>query len=116
MNEESPPEPAPPEVPPRGPSLHSATLRRRTEYSLPPNDANSTNHDSQYLGQGELNIQLRLSQGQLINVHLRFLKNCQDLTGDETDLIPGFALLIIPSSSSSILSVVVTYLFSDYEL
>lgn len=51
MNEESPPEPAPPEVPPRGPSLHSATLRRRNEYSLPVGEAQGT-QESQFLTQG----------------------------------------------------------------
>lgn len=50
VNEESPPEPAPPEVPPRGPSLHSATLRRRAEYSLPVGEQN--NPESQFLSQG----------------------------------------------------------------
>lgn len=43
-NEESPPEPAPPEVPPRGPSLHSATLRRRTDFE--------PTQESQFLSQG----------------------------------------------------------------
>lgn len=52
MNEESPPEPAPPEVPPRGPSLHSATLRRRTEYNLPVGEAGQNSQDSQFLQQG----------------------------------------------------------------
>lgn len=52
VNEESPPEPAPPEVPPRGPSLHAATLRRRTEYTLPPNDSKSNSQESQFMGQG----------------------------------------------------------------
>ncbi|XP_071056324.1 teneurin-a isoform X2 [Onthophagus taurus] len=54
VNEESPPEPAPPEVPPRGPSLHSATLRRRTEYSIPVTDTNQASQESQFLTtQGE---------------------------------------------------------------
>ncbi|KAJ3657350.1 hypothetical protein Zmor_009160 [Zophobas morio] len=52
VNEESPPEPAPPEVPPRGPSLHSATLRRRADYSLPVGDGQGT-QESQFLSQGE---------------------------------------------------------------
>lgn len=53
VNEESPPEPAPPEVPPRGPSLHSATLRRRNEYALPVrNDGTEENEESQFLKQG----------------------------------------------------------------
>lgn len=52
VNEESPPEPAPPEVPPRGPSLHSATLRRRTEYSLPVAETGQNNQESQFLQQG----------------------------------------------------------------
>lgn len=51
VNEESPPEPAPPEVPPRGPSLHSATLRRRTDYALPVGDGAAT-QESQFLTQG----------------------------------------------------------------
>lgn len=53
VNEESPPEPAPPEVPPRGPSLHSATLRRRNEYALPVGDVGGQeNQESQFLQQG----------------------------------------------------------------
>lgn len=56
VNEESPPEPAPPEVPPRGPSLHSATLRRRADYNLPVGEANQGGQDTtaatQYLSQG----------------------------------------------------------------
>lgn len=56
VNEESPPEPAPPEVPPRGPSLHSATLRRRADYNLPVGEPNQngqeTNASSQFLSQG----------------------------------------------------------------
>lgn len=52
VNEESPPEPAPPEVPPRGPSLHAATLRRRTEYTLPLETNNSNSQESQFMGQG----------------------------------------------------------------
>uniref|UniRef100_A0A1Y1LMI1 Tenascin-like protein n=2 Tax=Photinus pyralis TaxID=7054 RepID=A0A1Y1LMI1_PHOPY len=51
--EESPPEPAPPEVPPRGPSLHSATLRRRAEYSLPVGESGPASQESQFLSQGE---------------------------------------------------------------
>ncbi|KAF5278155.1 hypothetical protein FQA39_LY06000 [Lamprigera yunnana] len=50
--EESPPEPAPPEVPPRGPSLHSATLRRRAEYSLPVGEPTPNGQESQFLSQG----------------------------------------------------------------
>ncbi|XP_026481083.1 uncharacterized protein LOC113387912 [Ctenocephalides felis] len=38
----SPPEPAPPEIPPRGPSLHCATLRIRTEFQNPVQQINST--------------------------------------------------------------------------
>ncbi|XP_018334457.1 uncharacterized protein LOC108743390 [Agrilus planipennis] len=54
VNEESPPEPAPPEIPPRGPSLHSTTLRRRGEYSLPLGETQKTDHpESQFLSQGE---------------------------------------------------------------
>ncbi|XP_060532128.1 teneurin-a isoform X2 [Cylas formicarius] len=48
VNEESPPEPAPPEVPPRGPSLHPATLRRRTDFGLPPSENNSSCQESQF--------------------------------------------------------------------
>ncbi|KAL1509720.1 hypothetical protein ABEB36_004415 [Hypothenemus hampei] len=47
-DEESPPEPAPPEIPPRGGSLHTATLRRRTEFQLASNgDVNCD--DSHYI-------------------------------------------------------------------
>ncbi|XP_074032255.1 teneurin-a transmembrane protein isoform X2 [Leptinotarsa decemlineata] len=55
VNEESPPEPAPPEVPPRGPSLHVASLRRMTEMAFHQAEQDSGNpvRDGQYLGQGE---------------------------------------------------------------
>ncbi|KAL3267179.1 hypothetical protein HHI36_011316, partial [Cryptolaemus montrouzieri] len=50
---DSPPEPAPPEIPPRGPSLHNSTLRRRTEYSLPVTSSNPSNQEtSQFITQG----------------------------------------------------------------
>lgn len=49
--EESPPEPAPPEVPPRGPSLHAVTLRNRAEYSLPLAETLQKNHESQFMAQ-----------------------------------------------------------------
>lgn len=52
VNEESPPEPAPPEVPPRGPSLHATSLRRRNEYALPSEDNNTNSQESQFMGQG----------------------------------------------------------------
>lgn len=58
VNEESPPEPAPPEVPPRGPSLHAATLRRRTEYALPVGE-NQATQESQFLTQGTWTNPLR---------------------------------------------------------
>lgn len=51
LTEESPPEPAPPEVPPRGPSLHAVTLRNRAEYSLPLTETLTKNHESQYITQ-----------------------------------------------------------------
>lgn len=62
MNEESPPEPAPPEVPPRGPSLHAAaTLRRRQEYAVPVDattaSAGSSGNEHEqphFLAQGEI--------------------------------------------------------------
>ncbi|KAF2906039.1 hypothetical protein ILUMI_00134 [Ignelater luminosus] len=56
VNEESPPEPAPPEVPPRGPSLHSATLRRRAEYSLPVGESSQNSQESQFLSQGDTTV------------------------------------------------------------
>ncbi|KAK9877689.1 hypothetical protein WA026_019368 [Henosepilachna vigintioctopunctata] len=43
---DSPPEPAPPEIPPRGPSLHNSTLRRRNEYALPVTCNNQNNQES----------------------------------------------------------------------
>ncbi|GJQ84767.1 hypothetical protein Trydic_g21167 [Trypoxylus dichotomus] len=56
VNEESPPEPAPPEVPPRGPSLHSTTLRRRADYNLPVGESNQNGQETassaQFLSQG----------------------------------------------------------------
>lgn len=58
VNEESPPEPAPPEVPPRGPSLHAATLRRRTEFTLPSDDNNSNSQESQFMGQGGMSLRI----------------------------------------------------------
>ncbi|KAG5897091.1 hypothetical protein JTB14_036318 [Gonioctena quinquepunctata] len=52
VNEESPPEPAPPEVPPRGPSLHVASLRRMTELAFHQGESDPGNRPSQFLGQG----------------------------------------------------------------
>ncbi|XP_065158415.1 uncharacterized protein [Atheta coriaria] len=52
VNEESPPEPAPPEVPPRGPSLHATSLRRRPDYALPVDDDGSGQQET-FLAQGE---------------------------------------------------------------
>ncbi|KAH1027256.1 hypothetical protein HUJ05_000802 [Dendroctonus ponderosae] len=51
-NEDSPPEPAPPEIPPRGGSLHSTTLRRRTEYQLSNGGDVISCDESQYLPAG----------------------------------------------------------------
>lgn len=51
VNEESPPEPAPPEVPPRGPSLHATSLRRRPDYALPVDDDGSGQQET-FLAQG----------------------------------------------------------------
>ncbi|CAG9858626.1 unnamed protein product [Phyllotreta striolata] len=53
VNEDSPPEPAPPEVPPRGPSLHAASLRRIAEYALQQKDSTGSNQESPFLGQGK---------------------------------------------------------------
>ncbi|XP_031339428.1 uncharacterized protein LOC116167945 [Photinus pyralis] len=64
--EESPPEPAPPEVPPRGPSLHSATLRRRAEYSLPVGESGPASQESQFLSQGDL-IRIEKRKGHLLS-------------------------------------------------
>jgi len=50
--DDSPPEPAPPEIPPRGGSLHSATLRRMTEYQLPNNGDVISSEETQYLPAG----------------------------------------------------------------
>ncbi|KAG7305601.1 hypothetical protein JYU34_009691 [Plutella xylostella] len=52
---DSPPEPAPPEVPPRGPSLH-VTLRHRPAQPEPPTDA-----DRLYLSEGQWDVSLRVS-------------------------------------------------------
>ncbi|XP_076255670.1 teneurin-a transmembrane protein isoform X2 [Rhynchophorus ferrugineus] len=50
VTEDSPPEPAPPEIPPRGGSLHAATLRIRADYQLPPSSSDvSTCQEPQYL-------------------------------------------------------------------
>lgn len=54
--DDSPPEPAPPEIPPRGGSLHSATLRRMTEYQLPNNGDVISNEETQYLPAGNCNF------------------------------------------------------------
>ncbi|CAH2062806.1 unnamed protein product, partial [Iphiclides podalirius] len=54
---ESPPEPAPPEVPPRGPSLH-VTLRHRTTPCDPPNDS-----DRLFLSEGSPLLDIGLPKG-----------------------------------------------------
>ncbi|KAF7263923.1 hypothetical protein GWI33_000904 [Rhynchophorus ferrugineus] len=54
VTEDSPPEPAPPEIPPRGGSLHAATLRIRADYQLPPSSSDvSTCQEPQYLQEGK---------------------------------------------------------------
>jgi hypothetical protein len=56
LADDSPPEPAPPEVPPRGPSLHHATLRGRSggsiNYNLSSGPGDADNIDDPDYGRG----------------------------------------------------------------
>uniref|UniRef100_A0A6P7F883 Uncharacterized protein LOC114327337 n=1 Tax=Diabrotica virgifera virgifera TaxID=50390 RepID=A0A6P7F883_DIAVI len=63
VNEESPPEPAPPEVPPRGPSLHAASLRRITEFALQQGETKPVNQEPQFLSQGVMELGLYHNNG-----------------------------------------------------
>ncbi|CAH0560896.1 unnamed protein product [Brassicogethes aeneus] len=65
-DQESPPEPAPPEIPPRGPSLHT-TLRRRNDYMIPTTEANKTNQESQFLTTSASGAEYAVSGGGTVN-------------------------------------------------